>query len=477
MLDALESLWDHCLLETAQTDGVVMFNVVRVVRELTTDIPVAARQRYVDYTLAAAEVLLSCGAVASSVEIPHLLELAQRGDASGVAVAAAALIPHLAAVPQGGAGLLLRGVDAAKASDSRYLSRLLVASSGLDWRSGERESAESQAHAALDAATTPFDRVRARISLADMLRYRGQVDEAEAVYAEASREATLSGDANGQAIAEHARGLLRRAAGDLVGAEAIMRPTIQVFREAADLRRLARALGNLGVVMGAQGRLVEEMDLYRQTIDAGRAAGDLSHMAHFQRNLATTLLHLGQLDESEELLGEVVATDRRLGAVRDEGLSRIALSAIHLERGKPREAARELFEARRSLNDLANPRVLADLAVDLGRTCQSLGALDEADAHFERALALCEEMRWPALELRALALRMLLLVEAGRQEEARPLMGRLDGLCAEVEESSPLMLARLARHQLDGEDAAALIAAARVPDTLVRVALRRLRPS
>jgi tetratricopeptide (TPR) repeat protein len=96
---------------------------------------------------------------------------------------------------------------------------------------------------------------------------------------------------------------------------------------------------------------------------------------------------VGQLDEAEQVLLRASRRADALGRLTLQAQCASALAALDLERGRDAEARELILRALGREKELAGTRELAVLFHTLGVAERRLGALDQAQAHLELALA------------------------------------------------------------------------------------------
>ena len=125
------------------------------------------------------------------------------------------------------------------------------------------------------------------------------------------------------------------------------------FDEAIELFESARAASNdplksaelansQSVILLKQGRRAEALEVVRGTSQVFREAGDVSRQARATGNLAAALEACGDLDEAEAAYGEAVNLFDLSGDDEERMITLTALSQLQLRQRKPFEAAATL---------------------------------------------------------------------------------------------------------------------------------------
>jgi len=171
-------------------------------------------------------------------------------------------------------------------------------------------------------------------------------------------------------------GTLKYEAGDLKGAEAIFRDVLAAWTRSLGEKHptTLQALNDVAAVLKYQRRYAEAEPLYRQALALRRKQLGESHpdVAMAWGNLAELLAEKGGLAEAERAYQKQLAILQAVqppGSVYISG-SNMALAAVWIDQGRPREAEPLLREA-------------------LAQRLQKLGPNDRRTARAQRLLGLC----------------------------------------------------------------------------------------
>lgn len=265
---------------------------------------------------------------------------------------------------------------------------------------------------------------RLLLARGEVRRVRGQLDGARAdfeavrAHAEASRDASLEGEALRQwALLEGARGQpldaltrcrralkLARAADDrllealALGALGAAHQSLGRLRRAisAHARSLAglRVVGSprlvgvelsyLAVATHRLGHLAEAEGLHREALALDRALGHRRFEAVELTHLGYLLHELGQLEASRASYGEALALFREVGDVALEAVVLTFLGRLEVEAGGA--DARELLDTALALHRASHhARLEATTLMCIGHLCRDRGDLEGARDYFQRA--------------------------------------------------------------------------------------------
>ncbi len=143
----------------------------------------------------------------------------------------------------------------------------------------------------------------------------GQLKYAESIYRQVLK--LSNDDATWQATAYGNLGILLRTRGDLEGAEAMHRKSLEIEEKLGRPEGVASAYGNLGIVLATRGDLEGAEAMYRKSLE--EQLGRPEDMANAYGNLGIVLATRGDLEGAEAMFRESLAIDEKLG--RLEGIA------------------------------------------------------------------------------------------------------------------------------------------------------------
>lgn len=248
----------------------------------------------------------------------------------------------------------------------------------------------------------------------------GDPDGAVALLEEALWESRRVGDPVATAHSLGQLGVALERRGDRAQAERLERQALRLYRELGMGERVATQLNNLGVLLVHQGRLNEAEKLYREAAALYGEEDRPGRRAAALNNRGNLLRHLGYVDEAEALHRESLELRRRLGDARGEGVTRLSLAWVALDRGRPADAVTELERARDLFEREGHPDGVAEALAGLGEAALMSGRPDEARRLLERGVELYREIGHRAGEadcLRRLSAVALAAGDGARAEE------------------------------------------------------------
>lgn len=282
---------------------------------------------------------------------------------------------------------------------------------------GEAHTAAGDALAAFEASGQPHGEgaVRARLSLGDAARDRGDTDAAGRFYATAEADARAADGLQDLLADALDRGSdLSARRGDLATAIELASEETRIRRPTPD-SRLANALGNLGRLQEAAGDASAAADLYREALAVAEAwAADAPQDADRARALSASLADPARLARAAgDLGGALDLTRRRLDVdlrlhrndPRNTTLTAALaasfseLAAIYVDTGARADATTALERAAELTIDLAalnpdDPSLGLEVMRrkgELGDLALANGARKEALAHYAVARRAAEE--------------------------------------------------------------------------------------
>ncbi len=238
-----------------------------------------------------------------------------------------------------------RALDLARSSGDRSGEALALRGLSLVRRlRGPRETARSQAEAALAIHRDLGNTGGEAIVLADLARVDPQGTEAIARYEAAATLLRSVGNRRVEGIVLGNLGTLSRDLGRLDVARTHYEAALVVHREFSDARLEARILGELGALNLEQGRIHDAFVQFDGARTIHGEHGNRVDEAHALAGLAAVYALEGRLDEARALLEDAATVHRATGDRRAEGVVIGSLAMLDHRQGRF-VVARSRFEA------------------------------------------------------------------------------------------------------------------------------------
>jgi DNA-binding NtrC family response regulator/tetratricopeptide (TPR) repeat protein len=174
--------------------------------------------------------------------------------------------------------------------------------------------------------------------------------------------------------------------------------------------------------LGSTGKAIQS---WEKCIEHFSRSGNVSYLAINRNNFADKLLWLGQWDRAEELLKQSIEALRGNSTVNYGG-ALDTMAQLCLVRGDIDEADRYLAESLRVLTSTKTGEwAEVSTQTTMGRSCVLKGKLDEAIAHFNRAIDICQRSGEARLVYTSQSLLADTLLQKGDAETARGIIGSM----------------------------------------------------
>jgi CHAT domain-containing protein/tetratricopeptide (TPR) repeat protein len=261
---------------------------------------------------------------------------------------------------------------------------------------GERDAALDHYGRALVLWQTLGNRIeeaRTLNNIAVVHRTSGEWQEALRVYGQVREILPSIGDRSQKAALLNNIGFVYSSLGEPQRAQALFEDALKLRREAGDRRGEIITLNNLGVVWRELGELDKALTYHLQALERAVALDDPRQQALSRLGLSQIHLERG---EPAAALREI---DPALAHFRQAGLRSREAQALQVQgralalAGRPQEALpklQEVLERNRILQDRVGE---AEALQELATVERSVGLLDEARSHAEQAVARVEELR------------------------------------------------------------------------------------
>jgi tetratricopeptide (TPR) repeat protein len=163
----------------------------------------------------------------------------------------------------------------------------------------------------------------------------GDVDAAEAHFAEARRRGEAARDDSVVAGARNGEGYVAVTRGDFASAVTAFREAVTMSEGIGGLQGALRAMGNLGFALMNQGLITEATEAFERSLELARATGNRGSEAAALQNLAWATQAGGTLEPGSErhaktdgLLRSAIAIFDELGYRRELANALMSLTAV-----------------------------------------------------------------------------------------------------------------------------------------------------
>ncbi|WP_053850458.1 ATP-binding protein, partial [Streptomyces sp. NRRL B-24085] len=301
----------------------------------------------------------------------------------------------LAFVQQCAHGTLLR-----RAVDLLWVAKDL-AESGANAK--QYEVAAVALRDAADAADDPRTRARALTTLTNVHLAAGRFEQADAEARQAMELARAADDLVAGCWAANDRGIIALYQGRHAEGEACLKEAIESFRRDRNLAGEASALCNLSRIHLAMGRSTSAVELARQGIVIYDELGHTLRGANGRYALGLALTGQGRLDTAVDRLTEALEVFRDSRQRLWEGMTLFRLAEAHLAGRRPAQAAALTEQALAVLRGIGGEWRRGNVLTVLGRALSGLGQPGRAEACWQEALGIFEQLGSPeAAEVRHL---------------------------------------------------------------------------
>ena len=257
----------------------------------------------------------------------------------------------------------------------------------------------------------------------------GDYATAQVALGSAASHWRLVGDRNGLATTQAILGDLHLRLGNLEAAGAALNDALSAARAVGALRMEAHATASLGQWHRANGRIADAIAVFDEGLRLAEAIVERELVANVLVWRAEVALLQEDLPTARQLLARAQAEGQRVGSTATlAGVDR-ALGRLHLLDGAGARAVNHLEEAIHRAGEAWGPDERVETIYWLGTAYLNLNRAQQAASCLERAVAVVEETRLPAL-LAGPAAEDPRLLRSGRQLGVNPV------LLAEVERLS-----------------------------------------
>ncbi len=291
-----------------------------------------------------------------------------------------------------------RAVDGAIASEDRTTALRIAVAMAPYWMShGEWSYGIQLLRGALAGdGGAPSLRGEARTALGNLLLLKGDLDEAERLFAELGTDETIAADDLAAARFLSGRGFVAFRRSLLDDAERDWEAALQHAERSGDDRVLASILRNLAIAAGSRGEQDRTRSLLLRAQAAAEQAGDDQQLRLILGSIAEMELWLGDYTAAEIALGDALDLADSIGDLAGRPIILGELGWIALLRGDLPTAMRLSIAAAELAEDLGNRRTLSHSLRLRGESMMRMGQMDDAAHVLEEALEAAMQLGAPA---------------------------------------------------------------------------------
>ena len=201
--------------------------------------------------------------------------------------------------------------------------------------------------------------------LGNVLRSRGELDEAEALYLRAHDEAGRAGEATLRAMIDQNLGVLSNIRGDYRGALKRYRASLDTYRAVGEDRYAAGALNNLGMLYTDQRRWRAAERSYAEALRLCERLDDVGTQLRVENNRVEMLAEQERWDEAGVACRAALARAEEMGDPFSQAESHKHLGVISRETGDWKAADEHLATAARIAEERGDLLLRAETAREL----------------------------------------------------------------------------------------------------------------
>jgi tetratricopeptide (TPR) repeat protein len=171
------------------------------------------------------------------------------------------------------------------------------------------------------------------------------------------------------------------------------RQSLEIARQAGDLKVAERSLNNLGNEYHSLCKYHRSIDFHQQSLEITRQIGNRKGEAISLSNLGNAHYSLRQYHQAIELYQQSLEITRQIGNRKDEASPVSGLGAIYGSLGEYRRSIEFYQQALEIQRQIGNRRGEADSLLNTARSLAKLDRRWEARQHYEQALQIYEELK------------------------------------------------------------------------------------
>ena len=240
--------------------------------------------------------------------------------------------------------------------------------------------------------------------LAIVAQRRGNLPEAERLYAQASDLAANAADVRLLGMIEQNRGVLLNMRGNFVAAETRYSSSLSSFERANDEEAVSWVLNNIGMLYTKLGHYQRAIEIFERALGIAKSRNDAPVESILTLNLAEVWVAIGKLDQADEACRRSLAGATSRGDHLTLAGALKCRARIERERGAYDASIATLRIAIFEAEGLEDRLLQAEMLREFGQTSRALGNPNEARLAWREAAESFEDVgaRHEAAEISAL---------------------------------------------------------------------------
>ncbi|HOP26608.1 MAG TPA: tetratricopeptide repeat protein [Candidatus Sabulitectum sp.] len=199
--------------------------------------------------------------------------------------------------------------------------------------------------------------------------------------------------------------------------------SLNIRKGLGDDAGVAAVLNNLGNLAFEEGDFAAAQRYYRESLETEKRSGNTRGASSTLTNLAIVAIELNRLDEAREMLEMALEEELKIGDDFNAAIVKGVFCTLHLKAGEYRKGEELCRENIETYTRLGNRWGLAESHRVMGEIDLRRGSLEGARANFLLALHSVSGRGWTPLSLEIMGGSVMVLLEAGQEEDARELAG------------------------------------------------------
>jgi tetratricopeptide (TPR) repeat protein len=269
---------------------------------------------------------------------------------------------------------------------------------------------------------------------ATIMLQRGEYHEALALYDEQERLSREHGYPPGVAAAIGNKAIVLRHRGDLDGALALYQQAERMHRELGQQDALVTQLGNQAVILISRGDLNGAQEMLREAERSAREFDNRSSLQNCLGNQVTVELYRGNLDEALRLCQEREIICREIGDKDGLRATLGDLATIFGKRGNIDHALELLAAAERLCRELGEPPAIHNVLLKRASLLATGGKVQESLQLLKEQEAICRALGEKHGLYASLEVQAGLAGLAGNAAAAETLLNEAEQLCRELDD-------------------------------------------
>jgi tetratricopeptide (TPR) repeat protein len=282
-----------------------------------------------------------------------------------------------------------------------------------------------------------------------ILGMKGQTEEALECFEKSFKTYSDIDDKKGMSVAKNNAGLAYSNIGELDKAMECYESKNSICTEISDKRGLGQGMGNMGIVYYYKKDFIKAREYYLNHIMISSEVGDKSGLSQAYGNIGLTYSEEGNFGKAMEFYNKKIAICEDLGDIKGLSIALGNIGIVYYFQGEFSKA-QDCFEKNKDICEaFGNRNGMSTAYGYMGRLFHSMGDYKKSEENFNKAISICSEMKMKYFLCSHLVYKSIMLLEAGRINEAKIFNKEASAIAEEIDLKDVIQKSKILMHKIE----------------------------